>query len=256
MNASYRWLKDFTDFDYTPAQLRDVITSRAATVDEVVALRQDLREIVVAKVVDAKPHPNSDHLWVTKVDAGDGALHDVVCGASNVMAGTLYPFARVGTTLPGGLTIERRKIRGELSDGMLCSARELGLGDDHDGILALDVDVPLGTPLLAALPIGDTRLVIDVLPNRADLLSHEGVAREIAAATGATLHRPVIQGVTLSHTPFVTGSREAVTGGVPVRVDDAEGCPRYCATVIRGVKVGPSPAWLVERSGSCRCAGY
>jgi phenylalanyl-tRNA synthetase beta chain len=134
-----------------------------------------------------------------------------------------------------------------MSSGMLCSSRELGLGDDHAGILALDVNVPLGTALLEALPLGDTRIVIDVLPNRPDLLSHEGVAREIAAATGASLHRPAIQGAAISYVPFRRDAQEAVTAGIPVRIDDVDGCPCYCATVIRGVKVGPSPAWLVER---------
>src|SRR6185503_9930090 len=134
-----------------------------------VPLRQDLAPIVVARVVEAGRHPDSDHLWVTKVDAGTGTLLDVVCGAPNVEAGKLYPFAPTGTTMPDGLKIERRKIRGAVSNGMLCSARELKLGESHEGILELDLDVPPGTPLLAALPVGDSQIVIDVLPNRPDL---------------------------------------------------------------------------------------
>jgi phenylalanyl-tRNA synthetase beta chain len=242
MNASYRWLKDFVDLDLSPAQLREVLTMRCATVDDVVQLRQDLAGIVVGRVVEAGPHPNSDHLWVTKVDSGSGALHDVVCGAPNVVTGTLYPFARVGTVLPGGLRIEKRKIRGEVSEGMLCSARELGLGTDHEGILALDVQAEPGTPILDVMDVGDTRLVIDVLPNRPDLLSHEGLAREISAATGADLHRP-------QHPP-ATLFRAAVSSGVPtpeVVVEDTEGTPRYMTAVIRGVTVGPSPEWLASR---------
>src|SRR5215210_5381360 len=184
MNASYDWLRAFVPFDLTPAELRDLLTSRVATVDEVVALRADLAGIVVGKVVEASRHPNSDHLWVTKVDAGGAELLDVVCGAPNVVQGKLYPFAPVGAVLPGGLKLDKRKIRGATSNGMLCSSRELGLGTEHDGILELQVDVPPGTPFLDALPVGDTRLVVDVTPNRPDLLSHEGVAREVAAATG------------------------------------------------------------------------
>jgi phenylalanyl-tRNA synthetase beta chain len=247
MNASYAWLQAFTPFTQTPNQLRDLITARAATVDDVVALRDDLKDIVVARVVAAERHPDSDHLSVTKVDAGGDTLLDVVCGAPNVTVGTLYPFAPVGATLPGGLTIEKRKIRGQPSTGMLCSARELGLGMDHQGILPLDVTVPPGTPFLAAMPVGDTQLVIDVGANRADLLSHEGVAREIAAATGNPLQRPAIEGASPSVTPFTVAEREGKTGGVTVRVDDPEGCPLYIATVIRGVTVGPSPDWLVAR---------
>jgi phenylalanyl-tRNA synthetase beta chain len=247
MNASYEWLKAFTAFDYTPAQLRDVITSRAATVDDVVALRHDLEDIVIGRVVWADKHPDSDHLSITKVDAGGGELLDVVCGAPNVTVGTLYPFAPVGATLPGGLKIEKRKIRGQASTGMLCSARELGLGGDHTGILALDLDVAPGTPFLQAMPVGDTRLIIDVGANRADLLSHEGVAREISAATGNPLCRPDISGAEPSVTRFVVTDTEEHTGGVRVRVDDTNACPLYIATVIRGVTVGPSPEWLAHR---------
>lgn len=242
MNASYRWLKDFVDIDMSPAELRDLLTLRCATVDDVVQLRQDLAGIVIGRVVAAAPHPNSDHLWVTKVDSGTGVLHDVVCGAPNVVKGTLYPFARVGTVLPGGLKIEKRKIRGEVSEGMLCSARELGLGADHQGILALEVAAEPGARFLDVMNVGDTRLVVDVTPNRADLLSHEGLAREIAAATGAALHRPVHPPATLYK------AREASSSpGVEVTVEDVEGTPRYMTAIIRGVTVGPSPDWLSSR---------
>src|SRR6478609_11076448 len=166
MNVSYEWLKAFVPFTETAAKLRDLITGHVATVDELTSLREDLAPIVVARVVEEGPHPDSDHLHVTKVDMGTGELLDVVCGAPNVAAGKLYPFAPTGTVMPGGLKIEKRKIRGQTSNGMLCSARELGLGQEHDGILELDLDVPPGTRLLAVMPVGDARLVIDVLPNR------------------------------------------------------------------------------------------
>lgn len=246
MNASIEWLREFTDFDLSPQELRDVITNRAATVEEVVSLRADLADVVVGLVVEAKPHPNSDHLWVTKVDAGTGELLDVVCGAPNVQVGTKYPFAPTGATLPGGLKLERRKIRGETSNGMLCSARELGLGSDHEGILPLHTDAAPGTPFLAACPAGDTRLVIDVLPNRPDLLSHEGLAREISAYTGNELRMPEHARMTLGAT-FEHAAGEGATGGVAVVVEDAQSCPLYTATVIRGVKIAPSPDWLADR---------
>src|SRR6266853_5678732 len=130
MNASYEWLCAFVPFSLSPTELRDMLTSRCATVDDLISLRDDLRDVVIGRVVEAARHPNSDHLWLTKVDAGGGALVDVVCGAANVSANTLYPFAPVGAVLPGGVKIEKRKIRGETSEGMLCSARELGLGED------------------------------------------------------------------------------------------------------------------------------
>jgi phenylalanyl-tRNA synthetase beta chain len=246
MNASYEWLREFTDFDLTPEQLRDVITNRAATVEEVVSLRADLADVVVGLVVEAKPHPNSDHLWVTKVDAGTGELLDVVCGAPNVQVGTKYPFAPSGSTLPGGIKLERRKIRGEVSNGMLCSARELALGTDHEGILPLHTDAAPGAPFLSAYPSGDTRFVIDVLPNRPDLLSHEGLAREISAYTGNELRMPEH-----AHMPAMVGfehaGTEGATNGVRIVVDDAASCPLYTATVIRGLRIAPSPEWLVNR---------
>ncbi len=137
---------------------------------------------VAARDRERKGFPRRNSSF-NKVDDGSGTLLEVVCGAPNVTVGALYPFARTGTVMPAGLTIEKRKIRGlSLSNGIAyCSARELGLGEDHDGILALDVDVPVGTPLLSAMPIGDTQLILDVLPNRPDLLSHRGMAREGSA---------------------------------------------------------------------------
>jgi phenylalanyl-tRNA synthetase beta chain len=246
MNASYEWLREFTEFDLTPEALRDLITNRAATVEDMVALRADLRDVVVGMVVEAKPHPDSDHLWMTKVDAGTGELLDVVCGAPNVQVGTKYPFAPSGSTLPGGLKLERRKIRGEMSNGMLCSARELELGSDHDGILALRTDAPPGTPFLDAYPAGDTRFVVDVLPNRPDLLSHQGLAREIAAYTGNELQMPehprMVPAPVAEH-----ASGHGATSGVEVTVDDEAACPLYIATVIRGVHIAPSPEWLTRR---------
>jgi phenylalanyl-tRNA synthetase beta chain len=248
MNASYEWLRALVPFTLTPGELRDLLTSRCATVDDLVPLREDLSDIVIARVVEVGRHPNSDHLWLTKVDSGAGTVVDVVCGAANVSVDTLYPFAPVGAVLPGGMKIEKRKIRGETSEGMLCSALELGLGQDHEGIMALSLDAAPGTKLLDAMPIGDTRLVIDVLPNRPDLLSHEGLAREIAAATGETLNRPEIA----EEKPFVvrTHTVKATTGkvgDVTVRLEDTDGCLRYAGAVITGLKVGPSPDWLVQR---------
>ena len=247
MNVSYEWLRAFVPFNDTPAKLRDLITSRVATVDELKPLREDLAPIVVARVVEAAPHPDSDHLWVTKVDAGTGTLLDVVCGAPNVKAGTLYPFAPTGTTMPNGLKIEKRRIRGQTSNGMLCSPDELGLGTEHDGILELSVDAKPGTPFLRVVPAGDTRLVIDVMPNRPDLLSHLGVAREVAAAIDSPLTLPAFSDAEMTiPTPTRIRSRGSV-GGVDVSVEEDGLVRRYMGVVIRGIRVGPSPEWLVAR---------
>ncbi len=260
MLYSHDWLRAFVPHDRSPDEIAALIGRHVATIDDVHPLREDLAPIVVARVIKAGRHPNSDHLWVTKVDDGTGELLDVVCGAPNVTEGALYPFARVGTVMPtgnkGGILIERRKIRGEVSNGMLCSARELGLGEDHEGIFALDLDVPTGTPLLEAMPVGDVCLEADVLANRPDLLSHRGMARELAAlldqpllAMEAVAAREASEGEASGRMipASMTGATAAASGGIAARLEDAEGCPRYMAVVIRGLKVGPSPDWLVRR---------
>lgn len=250
MNISYEWLRAFVPFDESPAELRELITAHIATVDELVALRQDLEPIVIARVVEEAPHPDSDHLHVTKVDAGTGTLIDVVCGAPNVTAGKMYPFAATGTLLPNGLRIQKRKIRGAISDGMLCSAREIGLGQEQDGIMELDIDVPPGTPLLRALPLGDTKLVIDVGANRPDLQSHLGVARDVAAVTGKPFALPQIDGLDLVIQPANTHPATARAGSVDVRIAEPGLVRRFMGVVIRGVKIGRSPEWLVARLAS------
>ena len=248
MNVSYSWLNAFLRVGMTPAALRDFITARCTPVDEMVSLRSDLKEIVIGYVVEASRHPNSDHLWVTKVDAGTGELLDVVCGAPNVTAGKRYPFAPAGATLPGGLKLEKRKIRGAPSNGMLCSSRELQLGDDHEGILELNTGAAPGTPFLSAIDVGDTRFIIDVQPNRPDLLSHLGIAREISAATREEMQWPLLPDVPqpVDLTAF-TAQAAHRAGPVEVRLDDAVGAPRYMGVVISGVRIGSSPAWLKER---------
>jgi phenylalanyl-tRNA synthetase beta chain len=247
MNVSYEWLKAFVPFDESPAKLRDLITAHVTTVDELVSLREDLAPIVVARVVTEAPHPDSDHLHITKVDDGSGVLLDVVCGAANVTAGKLYPFARTGVTIPIGIKLQKKKIRGQISDGMLCSPDELKLGSDHSGIMELDVDVPPGTPFLQALAIGDMKLVIDVGANRPDLLSHLGVAREVAAITKKPFALPAIEGLGAQIPAAVTDATEAKAGPITVRIEEPGLVRRFMGVAIRGVKVGPSPDWLVQR---------
>ena len=247
MNVSCDWLRAFVPFRESAPALRALLTTHTATVDELVPLRADLEAIVVARVVEEAPHPDSDHLHVTKVDAGTGVLLDVVCGAPNVAAGRMYPFARTGTVLPGGLKIQKRKIRGAVSDGMLCSARELDLGAEQDGIMELDLDVPPGTPLLQAMPLGDMQLVLDVLANRPDLLAHLGVAREVAALTGLPFALPAIDGMIAAVPPAIIHPTEARASSMSIRIDEPDLVNRFMGVVIRGVTVGPSPEWLVRR---------
>ncbi len=248
MIASHEWLKAFVPHGLPPADVGRLLGAHAATLDSAEALRADLAPFVVGQVVHSERIPET-RLSFNRVDDGSGELLEVVCGAPNVEVGAKYPLARVGTVVPGkgGMTIERRKIRGYTSAGMLCSAAELGLGADHDGILALHTDAAPGTPILDVLAAGDVRFEFDVLANRPDLLSQRGLARELAALAGVALRRPDELGAPPPLPAAAAGAREAAAGGVTVRVDDAEGCPRYCAAVIRGVRVGPSPDWLVQR---------
>ncbi len=250
MIVSRRWLEALLGRALTGQDVADRLARQVAPVDGVVSIHQDLHDVLIARVLEVKQHPNADRLSLCQVDAGGGAPVEVVCGASNVQAGKLYPFAPVGATLPGGLKLERRKIRGVESNGMLCSAKELGLGSDHAGILELDTQASPGTPFLEAIPIGDEQILIDVSANRPDLLCHKGVARELAVSLGATVKLPEIPVGTTARrhdSTRATRATRADVDGVEIRLEDPEGAPRYMTAVIRGVKVQPSPAWLSAR---------
>jgi phenylalanyl-tRNA synthetase beta chain len=248
MNVSRRWLEAFLRRPLDARDLTERLTMLGAPVDAVEPLHAELGDVLVALVEEVRPHPSADRLRVCLVNGGAGDRLNVVCGAANVTAGRKYPFAPVGATLPGGLRIEKRKLRGETSEGMLCSARELGLGQDGEGIWELETEADPGTPLLDALPLADHRLVIDVGPNRPDLLGHKGIARELAASFDIPFRLPAIPNSLGADVPPVRrigGSGEV--GGVRVGIEDAEGCPRLLGAVLRGVKVGPSPTWLANR---------
>src|SRR6266566_3516767 len=248
MIVSRRWLEALLQRPLEGQDIANRLARQVAPVDGVVPIHQDLRDVLIARVLEVRQHPNADRLTLCLVDAGGSAPLEVVCGAPNVHAGKAYPFAPVGATLPGGLKLERRKIRGVESNGMLCSAKELGLGVDHAGILELETDAPPGTPFLEAIPVADEQIVIDVSANRPDLLCHKGVARELAVSLGATVKLPEIGGSAVKR---LGGSKHAsptaTVDSVAVRLEDPEGAPRYMIAVIRGVKVGPSPVWLSAR---------
>ncbi len=252
MKVSHAWLKAFVPHSLSAEKVGELLSRHVATLDGIEKTRGDLAKVVVARVLASEKVPDT-RLSFNKVDDGSGTILEVVCGAPNVTVGKLYPFARVGTLLPNGMLIEARKVRGMVSHGMLCSADEIKLGTDHDGILELNVDVAPGTPLLDAMVLGDTVLEVDVLPNRPDLLSHQGVAREVAALTGKAMRLPEelaaipVKLVAPKAPKTAKGASSATSGGVSVKIEDSKGCPRYLATIIRGVKVGPSPDWLRER---------
>ncbi|MDQ3607201.1 MAG: phenylalanine--tRNA ligase subunit beta [Gemmatimonadota bacterium] len=248
MNVSYRWLKGIApSIADSPAALAERLTMLGAAVDEIADLGRDLADVIIARVEEVRQHPNADRLSLCTVDAGAGETLQVVCGAPNVEAGRYYPFAPVGAALPGGLAIRKAKIRGEVSQGMLCSARELGLGRDHMGILTLHGAWEPGAPLVESVGLDDARLVLDITANRPDLLSHLGVAREAAPEGLADLRLPAFPGSEEMQVEIRQAERDGETDGVRVAIEDVEGCPRYMGLVIRGVRVGPSPEWLATR---------
>lgn len=252
MNVSCRWVEEFLRRPLDPRDASDRLAMLGAPVDRIEPIHTALQAIVVGWVEAVVPHPNADRLRVCTVRDGGPEPRQVVCGAPNVTPGRAYPFARIGVTLPGGVTIAERKIRGTISQGMLCSGSELGLSDESDGLLDLDTRAEPGTPLLEVLPIGDTRLVVDVTPNRSDLLCHKGIARELAAAYGVPFRLPERPGIEPIDPPRPRRleGRDGETGGFRVRVEGKSGCSRLLAAVVRGVRVGPSPDWLRARLGA------
>lgn len=253
MNVSYKWLKDYIDFDMTPSELAAALTSEGLECDgieTVDAIRGGLRGLVVGKVLTCEPHPDSDHMHVTTVDLGGGHTEQIVCGAPNVAAGQSVIVATLGTVLYDGdkeFTIKKSKLRGIPSNGMICAEDEIGVGTSHDGIIVIPDDkAPApGTPAAEYFGLtSDAVLEVDLTPNRIDAASHYGVARDLAAwmtvHTGATpnLRRPSVEAFRIDRPG---------TAGVEVRVDDVQGCTRYCGVTIDGVKVAESPAWLQER---------
>lgn len=237
MNLSFQWLREFVPFDGTPAQLSDLLTFAGVEVEDVRQRGVEAGHVVVAQILESKQHPNADRLSVCQVDDGSGQPRQIVCGAKNYKVGDKVPLALPGAVLPGGIKIKEGKLRGEKSSGMLCSAIELGLGEDASGLLILAPDAQVGAPL-AQLPPADTIFEIEITPNRPDLLSHAGVAREISALTGRAATLPACL------PPKAEGE-----AGIEVRIleEARESCPYYTATRIDGVRVGPSPAWLRDR---------
>lgn len=248
MKVSYRWVRDVAPgIGLTPAQAMERLALRGAPVEEVVDLAEGLRDVVIGRVVEARPHPNADRLTLCRVMGPEGEV-PVVCGAPVVVEGGYYPFAPVGAALPGGFRIGKRRIRGEVSRGMLCSERELELGEDGAGIMLLDGEYEPGAPFAAAAGLDDVRFDVEVTPNRGDLLSHVGIARELHPGGVEGIALPVLPGMASGPAAsFARGASESGSVGVRVVIEDPDLCSRYLGVVIRGVTVGPSPRWLEHR---------
>jgi phenylalanyl-tRNA synthetase beta chain len=237
MLVSIKWLKDYIDIDMSPEELADRLTMAGLEVDEIKKIRPQFSGVVVAKILSVKPHPSADRLSLC--DVSDGShTYPVVCGAKNIAGGDIVALAKAGAVIPGGYTIKSSVLRGEKSDGMLCSEAELEIGDDSSGVMHLADDLRLGEPLEKALNIEDTVLDVNVTPNRSDCLSMIGIAREVAAITCRKLKIPSSK---------IKESSEDINALTSVKIINDDLCPRYTARIIKNVKIGPSPVWMKSR---------
>ena len=247
MRISYEWLKSMVDVPEDPSDLVAEFVRTGTEVEAVEKVGADLTNVVTAQVVSKKPHPDSDHMWLCQVSVGDRNVDadgnpvplQIVCGAQNFEEGDHIVTAMIGAVLPGDFKIKKSKLRGVESCGMNCSARELGLGDDHDGIIILPTDAPVGMDYTDYLGMSDTVIDCEITPNRPDCLSMTGMAVEVAAMYDEDTHIEL---------PSVKSEQGPDAHDlVDVTIDDPELCQRYTARVVRNVKIGPSPEWLARR---------
>ena len=249
MNVSYKWLRDYVDFDLSAQQVADALTSiglEVGSVEEVQSIKGGLEGIVIGEVLTCEPHPNSDHMHVCTVNIGSDEPQQIVCGAPNVAAGQKVVVATLGTKLYDGdqcFTIKRSKLRGIESNGMICAEDEIGIGKSHDGIIVLPEEAVPGTPAAEYYHLeSDFLIEVDITPNRADACSHYGVARDLYAwlvqnGYKTALHRPSVE-------TFAVDNHDLP---VKVRIEAAEACPRYTAVSLKNCHVGESPEWLKQR---------
>jgi phenylalanyl-tRNA synthetase beta chain len=235
VKAPLSWLRDFAPIDGKPVELADRLNEIGLIVEGIVAPGRDIGGVRTVKVLSFEKHPNADKLLLVDIDPGNGEARRVVCGASNFAAGDVVPWAAPGAELPGGFKLERRKIRGEVSDGMLCAPDELGLSDDHSGIMILPPDTPLGEDIRTVLGLDDIVFDLEITPNRPDAMSIAGVARDLAAALDLPFTLPE---------PAAAGVVDLAPATLVVEAPDR--CPRYVAMTGR-VAVAPSPGWMAQR---------
>jgi phenylalanyl-tRNA synthetase beta chain len=240
MKVLLSWLREFAPFPTDdPVALGDVMSDLGMAVESIERIGEGLGGIVVAKVLDLAPHPNADKIQIVNVDSGDGVPLQICCGAFNMAVGDLVPLAMLGSTMPDGMEIARRKMRGEWSNGMLCSGRELGLGDDHSGIFILDGSLTSGTPIIDALGISaDVLFDLEINPNRPDAMSVAGVARDLAARLSLPFAIPV---------PQITEVEGDAGSSVSATIVDGDLCGRMHLRVIDRIVIGPSPRWIADR---------
>ena len=241
MKVLYSWLKEFVDTRLSPREIQDALTMAGVEVSACRYLGEGMEDVVVARILEIGPHPGADKLSLCRVADG-AAEYRIVCGARNMNAGDTVAFARVGAKLPGGMQIGKAKIRGQVSEGMLCSEQELGLAEESPGIMILPGDMALGIPLAPAIGMDDWLLTVEITPNRGDCLSVIGVAREIAAVTG--------EKIVLPEASFAE-SGPPIEEIATVTVTDQDRCPRYSARVVTDVTIAPSPDRIQRRLALC-----
>lgn len=249
MNISYKWLKEYVDFNMSAEEVGKALTSmglEVEAVEEVQSIKGGLEGLVVGKVLTCEPHPNSDHMHVTTVDEGNGVVEQIVCGAPNVAAGQKVIVAQLGCKLYDGdqcFTIKKSKLRGVESNGMICAEDEIGVGNSHDGIIVLPEDAVVGTPAAEYYGLeSDFVIEVDITPNHSDACSHWGVARDLYAylkqnGVETKLHRPDVEGFKVQNADLK----------IDVKVEAGEACPRYCAVSVKNCEVKESPKWLKDR---------
>ena len=244
MKVSLKWLSEYVDVPADTKAFCDRLDLTGTGVEAVERTGAALDGVVVGHVLTCEQHPDSDHMHVVTVNVGAGEPVQIVCGAPNIAAGIKVPVACVGAVLPGDLKIKKSKLRGVPSCGMCCSQRELGMGGDHAGIWVLPEDAPVGMPIADYAQLADTVLDLEITPNRPDCLSMVGMAREVGAMYRTDYVSPLAG---MAGKLALDASAAPVDETVKITIEDAARCPRYTARVIRGVKVGPSPDWMVER---------
>ncbi len=248
MNLPMSWLNDYMDIDVTPKEYSDKMTMSGSKVEGFEDMGEEVENVVAGKVLTCVDHPDSDHLHVCTVDAGTGEVLQIVCGAPNVKAGIIVPTALIGAKLPGGIKIKKTKMRGVESQGMLCSHEELGISEDvlgyepEYGILILPDDTPVGKDIKDIFGMNETVVEFEITSNRPDCFSIIGLARESAATFGKKFTIPEVK---------FTENSENIADTISVEVQDKDKCKRYCARMVKNVKIAPSPAWMQERLRAC-----
>ncbi|MBW1658944.1 MAG: phenylalanine--tRNA ligase subunit beta [Deltaproteobacteria bacterium] len=238
MKISLNWLKQWVNVSDSPESIADRMTMVGLEAASVEPFGVGYDDIVIGRILKIEQHPNAEKLALCDVTVGGEEKLSIICGAKNIYEGAVVPVALIGSTLPNGMKIKRSKIRGVASEGMICSEEELGLEEHSTGIMLLPEDLPLGKPFFEITGLKDTLIDFEITPNRGDCLSILGIAREVAAVYDLPLKEKEIP---------IEETGEAVADAIQIEIENTRDCPRYCARLVRNVKIGPSPLWLKEK---------